>query len=245
MDHDEEIGFGAFLADRMRDKSVSMKKLSDLTGIALAHIEALLRDDFESAPSAPYLRGYLIRIGKLLDFDGGAWWMRLKRNGSVKNSGDLDTLPENRFIRQSAPKYLWAIAAALVLLIYLALQAPRIFGKPTLTVTFPDRNPYSTSSSVIMIAGAVSNADTLSLNNDTVIIAKDCSWEKGVLLQGGQNPVNTLKIAAKKFLGGETDIVLQIIYDASTSTQSSQSRGGGTTPVVHFGTSTATGTPFN
>lgn len=223
-----EIPFEQFFAEKIKDRGISLKKLSEATGIAPAHIESLLRGDYESMPSAPYFHGYLIRLGSALEFDGEEWWATLKKEGVVKNSGELDTLPRNRFVRQSPPKYLWFIAAAVIVLIYLAFQLPHILGKPTLTVTLPDQNPYTTSSSTFTLEGTVQNADSLYLNdNQQITIAPDGSWQQTVLLGAGLNP---FKISAKKFLGGETDVNEQIIYtpapgdnNSSTSTATTTS----------------------
>jgi transcriptional regulator with XRE-family HTH domain len=203
MDYDT-ISFEQFLSERIKERGITLKKLADVTGIAPAHIENMLRGDFDNMPSAPYFRGYLIQLGKELNFNGEEWWQYLKKEGLVKNSGELDTLPRNRFIKQAPPKYLWAIAAGIIILIFFAFQAPRIFGKPTLTISSPEQNPYITTSSTFVLAGNVTNADSLYLNgNQEITIAPDGSWQETVLLGAGQNP---FKISAKKFLGGETDI---------------------------------------
>jgi transcriptional regulator with XRE-family HTH domain len=221
MDH-ERVGFGEFLVERLKDKGMSLKRIADLTGIAPSHIESLLRDEFGNLPSAPYLRGYLMRLGKALDFDGESWWITLKKEGVVKNSGDLDTLPENRFEKQSPPKFIWFIIFTVIIIGYLAFQLPHIIGKPSLTITFPGENPYSTASSTMTITGTVRNADSLSLNGDPIIIPNDGSWQKGVLLQAGPN---SFIIAAKKFLGGETDITEQILYEPAVVTSSTPTHG--------------------
>ena len=209
-----DLPFEQFFAEKIKERGVSLKKLAEMTGIAPAHIENLLRGDYESMPSAPYFHGYMMHLGAILDFDGEEWWVKLKKEGVIKNSGELDTMPRNRFIKQSPPKYLWWIGAGVLVLIYLALQAPRIFGKPTLTVLFPDANPYVTASSTITLAGTVSGADSLYLvgaNGETeqIIVAADGSWQKGVLLGVGPNP---FEISAKKFLGGQTTVTEQIFY---------------------------------
>ena len=171
-----DLPFEQFFAEKIKERGVSLKKLAEMTGIAPSHIENLLRGDYENMPSAPYFHGYLLHLGTVLDFDGEEWWAKLKKEGVIKNSGELDTMPRNRFIKQSPPKYLWAIGAGILVLIYLAFQAPRIFGRPTLTVISPDANPYVTASSTMTLAGTVSDADSLYLvgangNQEQIIIA--------------------------------------------------------------------------
>ena len=215
-----DLPFEQFFADKIKERGVSLKKLSEVTGIAPSHIENLLRGDFDNMPSAPYFHGYLIRLGAVLDFDGEEWWTKLKKDGVVKNSGELDTLPRNRFIRQAPPKYLWWVLAGVAVLIYLAFQAPRIFGTPALTVLSPDANPYVTSSSTFTLAGTVTGADSLYLvgangGTEQIIIAADGSWQKSVLLGVGPNP---FEITAKKFLGSQKTMTEQVFYQPTTST---------------------------
>ena len=199
-----DLPFEQFFAEKIKERGVSLKKLAEMTGIAPAHIESLLRGSYESMPSAPYFHGYLLHLGAVLGFDGEEWWAKLKKEGVVKNSGELDTMPRNRFIKQSPPKYLWAAGIGILVLIYLAFQAPRIFGKPTVSITFPNTNPYLTTSSPITLTGTVSGADSLyqvdaNGGQEPIIIAPDGSWQKVETLGTGPNP---FEISAKKFLGG-------------------------------------------
>jgi transcriptional regulator with XRE-family HTH domain len=244
-----DTSFEQFFAEKIKERGISLKKLSDVTGIAPAHIESLLRGDHEHMPSAPYLHGYLVRLGSELGFDGEEWWAKFKKDGLVKNSGELDTLPKNRFIKQSPPKYLWVIVAGIVILIYLGFQTPHIFGKPRLTVTFPDADPYVTASSTFTLTGTVSDVDSLSLlgesgEQEPIIINPDGSWSKTVLLGVGPNP---FEIAAKKFLGGETDVTENIFYQSvpggATTTASGIPMGdaSGTLPTSSSGN--VSGTP--
>jgi transcriptional regulator with XRE-family HTH domain len=242
-----DLPFEQFFAEKIKERGVTLKKLSEMTGIAPSHIENLLRGDYDSMPSAPYFHGYLTHLGAVLDFDGEEWWAKLKKEGVIKNSGELDTMPRNRFIKQSPPKYLWAIGAGVIVLIYLAFQAPRIFGKPTLSVLIPDTNPYVTGSSTFTLSGTVSGADSLYLvgadgDQEQIIIAADGSWQKGVLLGTGPNP---FEISAKKFLGGETTVTEQIFYQTpggTTPTSTTASSTSGAAVSGGLGSSTPTGT---
>jgi transcriptional regulator with XRE-family HTH domain len=218
----EDVTFEQFFAERIKSKNLTLKKLSEMTGIAPPHIESFIRGDFGNI-SAPYFRGYLMRLGKELDFDGEAWWSRLKPD--VQNSGERDRLPENRFIKAAPPKYIWAIIVGAIVLVYLIFEFTRIIGKPALAITFPSQNPYTASATTVTIKGTSRSADSISLNGDTINVAPDGSWQKDVLLQNG---LNTFQITAKKFLGAQADITEQIWYQ---------------TPGLPVSTSTATSTP--
>ncbi len=213
----EELNFQTFFAEKMKDRGLSVRKLSDATGIAPAHLEAMLHGRFDDLPSAPYVRGYLVRLGKALDFDGETWWRKLSRQ-EVPRTGDADELPRNRFIRESRAKFAWAGVTAALLFIYLLFQLPIIFGKPSLAVTFPPQNPYSAISSMFTFQGKTKGASSLSINGDSVSIAADGSWQKTVLLQNGPN---AFTISAKKLLGRETSVTEQIFYQSLPVTSSS------------------------
>lgn len=225
MNHDtdrNEPTFEEFLAARLRDKGISLKRLSEITGITPIHIENLFHGNFEHLPSRPYFRGYLIRIGKVLDFDGEEWWERIQKGDFVKDSGPADALPHNRFVKQDLPKSTWAIGiVALIVVIYLAISLPHILGKPVLTIAFPPASPYTTTSTTLVFQGMVQNADALYLSNgnassgEEIPVAADGSWQKTVLLS--ENGLNAFAFTAKKFLGGETTLTEQVIYETASS----------------------------
>ena len=207
----EETTLELFLRDRIKDKGISLKKLSDMTGISVTHIENMLRGDFESVPPTPYFRGYLIRLGEVLNFDGETWWMKIKREEGVGRSGPADALPKNRFIRESPMKIIVIWSVTLIALIAIIFSLPHILGKPSITITSPQGSPYTTASTSIIIQGTAKNADSLYVEGDEATIASDGSWQKNVLLQSG---MNTFDISAKKLLGGTTNIMEQIFYNA-------------------------------
>lgn len=237
--------FEQFFAEKIKERGVSLKKLAEATGIAPAHIESLLRGDYESMPSAPYFHGYLIHLGNALDFDGEEWWIRLKKEGVIKNSGALDTLPRNRFIKQAPPKYLWWSLAGIVVLIYLGFQATRIFGKPTLVVGVPNADPYVTASSTLTLSGTATNADSLFLvgadgEQEPIIIGAGGSWQKSVLLGVGPN---SFQISAKKFLGGETSVTEQIFYQPAGGATSTANGTATTTSATSSISTSSSSTP--
>ncbi len=225
----EELNFQSFLAARIKDRGISLKKLAEATGIAPAHIESMVHGKFGDLPSAPYVRGYIVRLGKTLDFDGEAWWEKIKKEGFVTDSGAADRLPRNRFIGKPQAKLIWIGAAVVLLLIYFSLQLPVIFGKPSVTIKFPDQNPYVSPVNTVTLAGTVHSANSLSLNGDNIAIAPDGAWEKSVLLQNG---LNSFAVTAKKLLGGETSITEQIMYQAPSVSSSTPTSTAGTAPAT-------------
>ena len=220
-----EMPFEDFFAERMKQKGFTPKKLSDLTGILPRHLQDILRGDFAALPSAPYVRGYLLRLGEILEFDGEGWWQRIKAEGHVKNSGPTDALPSNRFIKTFPMRRAIGVAIVAIIVIYFAVQFPKIFGKPIIVLTDPSQNPATALENPITLHGTVKNADSLSINGDNVTLAGDGTWQKDVLLSNGSN---TFEVTAKKFLGGTTQITEEIFYQAPTVTISPTSNPSST-----------------
>jgi cytoskeletal protein RodZ len=207
----EEVTFEEFFAERMRQKGFSVKKLADTTGITARNLTDIVNGNFAAMPSAPYVRGYLIKLGEVLDFDGEAWWQRIKIERRVKNSGATDALPENRFLKKYPTKLVIGGIVIVIIIIYAAVQFPRIIGKPSLTFTDFSQNPFITNESTTIVRGTVKNADSLSIEpgNENIPIPSDGKWQKEISLSAGPQEIT---VAAKKFLGGTTEITEQIIY---------------------------------
>lgn len=214
MENWEYLDFTSFFNERIRERGLNLKKLSEISGIAIKHLEGLSRGDFAKLPSEPYLRGYLWRLGRILNFDPQIWWPKLKEGGSIRNSGGRDLPPKNRFIKPKAHKIFWISGAVLIISLLIGSQAPRIIGKPIITIAYPDKNPATTLTSQINLAGTIKNASGLYINGEVITVGSDGVWKKTVLLQTG---INSLKIRAKKFLGGETEVIQQIIYQPTST----------------------------
>lgn len=215
----EQQDFSSFLKDRIRDRGLSLKRLSEASGVPINSLESLIYGNEEKFPPAPYLRGYLIKLGDVLDFDPEPWWKEFKEKQTLKASGPQDRLPYNRFAIKTTHKYLWLTITALIVLGYLGFRFYPIFGKPQLTVIYPKEPLISVKDDTITLTG-VANGDKVTVNREEIAVGDDGMWQKRVQLQPG---LNTIEITAKKFLGKETKIIRQVIYEtppptAATST---------------------------
>ncbi len=205
----ENRNFSEFLKEKIKEKNLTIQRLSEISNISAKNLDNLMNERYEKMPSAPYLRGYLKRLGEILNFDYVPWWQIIGRRALAGSSGPADALPQNRFALKNWNKIIIAGFIALVLLAYLILNFGRIFGEPVLMISNPagDIPIPITTSSTFSFAGSVKNADELSINSEKINIAPDGSWTKDVALSPG---LNTFEIKAKKSLGREITVVKKI-----------------------------------
>jgi len=223
MDNWENQSFENFLRERLKGGGLNLKRISEASGIAVKHLEAMISGNFEKLPSAPYFHGYVERLGRILDFDSDEWWKKLKESGAV-GGGTHDLVAQNTFVKRHVPKIAWFLGVLLAVLIYGGIRYSNIFGKPVLTIAYPSENPATVSENQITLAGSVKNGNELYINdNESIPLGPNGEWRKSVLLQPDGN---TIKITAKKTLGGETTILEQIIYTPTAASTTASSTPG-------------------
>lgn len=210
MEHSE---FANFLNERMRERGLNMRRLSEVSGVSVKHLEAIFSGDENRMPSYPYLKGYLLKLGEILDFNSDEAWEHMKKFSAPKSSGKTDELPKNRFSKKPTGKYFIIGAVILILFVYVVLRFYSISGTPVVVVSSPQENMGVVVENSVSLAGHVSNSDELRINGELVQPQVNGDWEKIFLLQPG---INTLEITAKKFLGRETKVIRQVIYQPAS-----------------------------
>ena len=127
----------------------------------------------------------------------------------------MDAPPQNRFVKRSlSKKGIAAIAAVVIVISVFGLESSRIFGKPSITIRYPHQNPAIATYNNITLEGTVTLGSKIYINGESVEVATDGLWKKTIVLGSGMNPV---EIKAKKFLGSETTILQQILYETPTT----------------------------
>ncbi len=211
----EYFDFGNFFNERMRERGFNLKRLSELSGISVKHLEALRGGYFENLPSAPYFRGYLFKLGTILDFDADSWWQHMKTAAAAQQLKAADDLPKNRFSKNPIGKYLVPAALALFLIFYIGFRFSKLLGQPVIAITYPPENLMTVTTNTISLTGRTTDSSELAVNGEPVTIQPNGDWQKTIVLQPG---LNAFEITAKKFLGRETKIVRQIIYQPPVAT---------------------------
>ena len=106
-------------------------------------------------------------------------------------------------------KYFWLGLLAMLIIAYLVLQLPRLLGLPEIVINNPREPRIFYGEEKIIISGQVINASEIYINGERAEISGG-AWQKEVVLSGG---MNTIEVTAKKFLGGETKAIREIIYE--------------------------------
>jgi hypothetical protein len=215
----DELNFETFLHNRLRERGMNLKRLSEVSGITLKYLEYLSRGEFSQLPPAPYVRGYLLRLGTILDFDGNAWWERLQEETSVKRAGGGDMLPRNRFAIRSPRNIVIGAVIILIIAAYAAFRLSKLFGVPDLTVNLPSDGVQTVVVEALVISGHVENADEVSINDERVPVGEGGAWQKQVMLQPG---LNTFSVKASKTLGRQRSEVRQVLYQPPQATSTPQ-----------------------
>jgi cytoskeletal protein RodZ len=244
-DNPPKQSFAALFDQKLKARGFSLKQISDTTGISIKHLEAFAHGRFEQLPPTPYLRGYFIKLGALLGFDGAEWWQEIKHDEDVQRSGKHDILPRNRFRFAATAKSGRALiglgAAILLVLLYFGVRASSILGVPQINITQPGSSDTRVSEGHVLVMGSVKNASQLTVNDIQVPIETNGEFKQDVSLDPG---MNTVTITAKKTLGRVATVVRQVYYDASPVQILLQQNGTSSTSTVSTSTPKATTTTF-
>jgi Glucodextranase, domain B/Helix-turn-helix domain len=218
--------FANFLNQRMRERGIAAKRLSDMSGISMKHIEALRHGDIERLPSAPYVRGYFTKLGTALDFDGQEWWEKVKEESMPEELGPANDMPKNRFAQKPVRKLIIIGIAAFLLLSYLGFRSYDIIGKPVIAIDSPHDQMSVVDANWISLKGTAKNTDSFKINGEQIQLGQNGAWEKTVTLEPG---INTIEFDAQKFLGRETKVIRQVVYQAPASASTSPSASSSNT----------------
>lgn len=206
----ETTEFSVFFAERLKNRGITLRRLSELANIPVGHLEHLRDGAYDRLPPAPYVRGYLYTLGRILEFDPAAWWSELCAHGMVSSSGGADMLPTNRFSGRPLAVYFLVSIGVLVLLLYVGIRFSVIFGQPVVTLNTPADSTSIVRERALILRGAVQNGDELEINAEPVSLAPNGTWEKTLTLEPG---LNVIRFVARKFLGGKSQFIRQVIYE--------------------------------
>lgn len=198
------------ILDHANAKGFSLDKIFQLTNVPRHYLEALIKGDYSKLPAVPYVSGYLQKIAAALDLDSKELWKLYREEVDPKSSGPADKLPENRFaIKIKKRNWTWGVAVTVLIAFYLLLNADRLVGKPLIRIQNPPAEVTLVSSPLYTVSGLIESQDKLFINDEEVYADPTGQFQKSYTLQSG---LNTLEFIVQRFLGKETRVVKQIIY---------------------------------
>ena len=196
-------------------KGMSVSRLAEVSGVPERYIEALLQGDYARLPAAPYVHGYLKKIGPFIHVDGEELWRAYKEERTPKSSGAADQMPVNRFaFKKMNRNWLIGTLLAAALLVYLGVRIDDVIGTPTLVIENPSLSETTVTEGLLVIRGGVSPGDKLTLNGEEVPADPEGRFEKEVSLDPG--PLNVFTFVARRSLGRERTVVRRVIYQPAS-----------------------------
>lgn len=210
MTTDREMLFTELFNQKLKERGFTLKQVSELSGISMKYVESFAHGRFENLPPTPYLHGYFVRLGAIMDFDAEDWWQRVRGEDSIISSGKYDRLPPNRYSVRRHRALVGFGILLVVIIAYVGFRASNILGEPQLTVISPGDN-VSVTDGHILVAGSVKNADEVMINGEQIPLDNN-GFQKDLPLQPG---LNTIEVKAGKILGREAVAIRQVYYAAS------------------------------
>jgi len=209
--NNNETKLDELLNQLMQERGITADKLAYATNIPHRFIDALVEGDFKGLPAKPYVRGYLIKIATALNVEPGILMKAYKESVEIRSSGEKDKLPVNRFAIQKVNKNFIVVFLILILLgSFLAWRMKDILGTPNIQINLPEDTLVVRDES-IKISGEINPRDRLTLNKEIVYTDDTGKFEREIRLLPG---LNTLEFSVQRFLGRETMIRRQVLYEA-------------------------------
>jgi len=201
------------LLDAMKMRGLSVERLSQVSGIAEHILQMLLEEKFRKLPAAPYLRGYMIKLGEVLKLEGEELWrIYIESNPELRKSGTKDELPRRHFLfSQMTRRHIVIIGVSILILGLFSWRIFGFFSGGDFTISnIPDE--YIVTNPEFTIRGIVDTSSQLAVNGEIVYSDKEGNFEKTVALHPG---FNTFTFTVKRVLGKERRFMKQIFYEQS------------------------------
>jgi hypothetical protein len=199
------------LTEVLKDKNISLAKLSELTGISERFLGALVEEKYEKLPPAPYTRNYILKVAEILSLDGQKLWQEYQKKTQLKKSGLNDRLPLNRFSQKPLNKKIVFALIIVILAGYLVFRYNFFLGNPNLSLLgqLAGAGNLTVAEPDIKIEGQIKPGDQLTINRENIFVDENGYFQKNTSLQPG---LNIIQFQIKRFLGRETTITKQVLY---------------------------------
>jgi cytoskeletal protein RodZ len=189
-------------------KSISIKKLEDVTKIKAEFIESIEKEKWNSLPTFSIILGFVKTLSAALDVDQKMSVAVLKRDYPPKKL-NINPKPDvsSRFAWN--PKFTFAIGIVTIVLVilgYLGFQYKRFVSPPSLTVDSPKEDQVISGDSVLVF-GSTDSDVKLTINDQPVLTDDNGKFSTSI---GITNTTNQINIVATSRSGKVTTISRKI-----------------------------------
>ncbi len=211
-DFQNNPGLGKLIQEARLKNSYTVEFLASLTKLKPKIIDDLEKEKF-SAMTPLYIRGYLKRIGGVLNLDLPNLFS-LYEKFKIKITPVVTAKPRKpwRKIVVFTPKLLTFNALFLFFIIisfYLSYQFYQIIAPPGISINSPARDITTQNSSVIFQGHAARTA-SLIINNQAIFLDQKGNFETSIDLHEG---LNVIEVIAQNVLGKTITIERKIVKE--------------------------------
>jgi len=207
----ENLDLGNFLFQKRREKGLSLDKLSYLSGIEKEVLENLEKDNWSELLPDIYVRGYLLKIGEVLEVDGEELWSlykKDKRRAKIKRiKNHLPFLKRNSKKRTTFFQVIIIIIFFILIGIFSFWQIKKFLKPPEIQLFSPENNMIVSENS-IKIEGRT-NASILLINHQKIPLKEDGYFSFLVPLLEG---TNIIEIESLNPFGQRTVLKRRVVY---------------------------------
>ncbi|MDP1718971.1 MAG: helix-turn-helix domain-containing protein [bacterium] len=198
------------ILERIDSKGLNFEKVLALTGVPKHYLDSIISGEWHKLPAAPYTHGYFKKLEAALECAPEELWEIYKEEAEVHSSGAADKLPENRFaIKKGKRLWVWPLVIGGAIIVYLAINLTSLIGIPKLDIISPLSATVIAQLPSFELKGVIDPRDKAFINNEELFVDNNGQFQENYNLQPG---LNTFEITAKRFLGRETKVFKQIIY---------------------------------
>lgn len=214
----DKIRLKEFINTQLDASGLSLDKLSKLTDVPLAILEALANEDFNSLPAEPYIRGYLKKIAEVFDIDYRKILDSFSASkadaldmgkGFVMASGKEDILPIHRFKLKTRLYFIVPAGLLIIFMIVGAYFAYKALYRTALIINEPQEVKLITDLPSIVISGETRPFDKVFINQSPASVDSSGLFKMDYQLEPG---LNLIEIKSEGLFGESKKLIREIFY---------------------------------
>lgn len=210
----EALVLGELIKRQRESKNISIKELSEQTGISVNNLKNLEVGNYNNLPADIYVENFVAKCEQALGFESGKLLIQYQneRKSSDRNQNqEVSKIPARSFT--ITPKVIGkflVVFLTLFIVTYFGIQLSYLLGAPKLVVITPESD-IITELREISVSGMTQPDNKVTINNNDIFIDREGSFSEIVPLQDG---VNTIEIKSTNRFGKESVVVRRIMLNS-------------------------------